>query len=79
MKISAFADCNSESVVLRLPYEIAVSMVKNLADSEEKAEIIRWLKIAASRSKKFSKLLDEAEDSTEANSGGGCQTGAIAF
>lgn len=61
MKISAFADCNSESVVLRLPYEIAVSMVKNLSDSDEKEEIIHWLRMAASRSKKFSKLLDEAK------------------
>ena len=57
MRISAFADCNSESVVLRLPYELAVIMIKNCPPSEEREEILYWLKIAARHSKKLTEHL----------------------
>lgn len=53
MKISAFADCNSETVVIRIPYELAVTLIKNCPPTEEREELIRWMKIAATRSKKF--------------------------
>ena len=61
MKISAFADCNSETIVLRMPYELAISLIKDCPPTEEREELIRWVKIAASRSKKFSKLLEDNE------------------
>ena len=65
MKISAFADCNSESVIIRVPYELAVALIKNCPPTEGREELIHWLKIAAARSKKFSKLLEENDEDNE--------------
>ena len=39
MKISAFVDCNSESIVLRIPYEMVVDMLLLLPETEDKKEL----------------------------------------
>lgn len=43
---------------MRVPYELAVTLLKNCPPSAEREELIHWLKIAATRSKKFNKLLE---------------------
>ena len=62
MNFSAFADCNSETVVMRMPYAFAATLIKNCPPSQERAELIRWLKMAATRSKKFSQIVDEMDE-----------------
>ena len=57
MDMSCFADCNSQSLVMRVPYDFAVEMLSRLPPSERKDELLRRMKIAATRSKAFSKLL----------------------
>ena len=44
-----------------MPYELAISLIKHCPPTEERQELIRWIKIAASRSKKFNKLLEDNE------------------
>lgn len=70
LKMSAFVDCNSESIVLRVPYALAVAMLKDCAASTDKTELIAKVKVAATRSRKLSALLDAAmigKDDTDAN------------
>lgn len=57
MRISAFVDCDSESIVVRMPYELIVEVLCTLPKSEDKNELVRWVTTASSRSNKLSKLL----------------------
>lgn len=41
--ISIFTDCNSNNLVMRVPYHIAVEMIFNLHDCKEKDELMKWL------------------------------------
>lgn len=42
-QISVFTDCNSKSLVMRLPYKFAVEIISTAKDCEEKQEVIKWL------------------------------------
>ena len=57
MRISAFVDCDSESVVIRMPYEMIVEVLCTLPESGDKNELMNKVTIASRRSNKLSKLL----------------------
>lgn len=57
MRISAFVDCDSESIVVRMPYELIVEVLCILPESEDKNELVYRVNIASKRSNKLSKLL----------------------
>ena len=57
MRISAFVDCNSESIVVRMPYEMIVEVLCTLPESEDKNELMKRVTTASKRSNKLSKLL----------------------
>ena len=61
MNISCFTDCDSEDLVMRVPYNIAVQMVHTLPDSDAKKQLIDKMSIASRRSSKFAKMLRDAE------------------
>ena len=58
MKISAFVDCNSESIVLRIPYEMVVDMLLLLPETEDKKELKNRVITASARSNKLRELLE---------------------
>lgn len=58
-KISCFADCGSECLVLRVPYELAVEMVASLPEGNSKEQLLHRMEIASRRSKKFHNLLSK--------------------
>lgn len=58
-KISCFADCGSECLVLRVPYDVAVTMIDNMPQGDVKNELIECAKIASRRSKKLKDALDK--------------------
>lgn len=60
MKISAFTDCDSQSIVLRVPYEMAVDMLLTLPDTDDKEELKQRVITASARSKKLRELLEGA-------------------
>lgn len=57
MRISAFVDCDSESIVVRMPYELIVEVLCTLSESEDKDELVHRVTTASKRSNKLSKLL----------------------
>ena len=57
MRISAFVDCVSESIIVRIPYELIVKVLCTLPESEDKNELMKRVNIASKRSNKLSKLL----------------------
>ena len=57
MRISAFVDCDSESIVVRMPYELIVDVLCTLSESEDKNELVHRVTTASKRSSKLSKLL----------------------
>ena len=58
-RISAFADCASESIVLRIPYKLLADMLKNCPPSENLTELMKWLNVAKARSSKLQKILND--------------------
>lgn len=60
MKISAFTDCDSQSIILRVPYEMAVDMLLTLPDTDDKEELKQRVITASARSKKLRELLEGA-------------------
>jgi hypothetical protein len=59
-KITAFTDCNSESIVVRLPYEMIVQIIQLLPVSPEQEELTERVKVAAHRSNKLTEMLKSA-------------------
>ena len=57
--ITAFTDCDSESIVLRVPYKLAVDMAQYLPSSEDKEELLEKMRRASLRSNKLSNLLKD--------------------
>ena len=58
-KYAAISDCNSQSILLRMPFELAATMLMNCPDCKEKAELMKYVEYAAGRSKKFAEALKE--------------------
>ena len=59
-RITAFTDCNSESIVVRLPYEMIVQIIQLLPVSPEQEELTERVKVAAHRSNKLTEMLKSA-------------------
>ena len=57
LKITAFADCGSQSIILRLPYELAADMLIHCPPSKDKEELQQKMLIAARKSKTLTALL----------------------
>lgn len=62
MRISTFVDCDSESIVVRIPYELIVEVLCTLPESEDKGELVYRVNIASKRSNKLSKLLRKVDN-----------------
>lgn len=59
-RITAFTDCNSESIVIRMPYSLIVEILQNCSSSE-RGELLEKVKIAAHRSNKLTQMLSEIQ------------------
>ena len=55
--ISAFADCSSNTVSIRIPNEFVVEMLNSLEDSEYKQELLKKLEFSARRCKSLAEAL----------------------
>lgn len=63
-KITAFTDCNSESIVIRMPYSLIVEILQN-CHSPECDELMKKVKIAAHRSNKLTQMLSDLANKEE--------------
>ena len=59
MRMSVISDCNADSVIIRVPQELAVLMVKSIADTSDGQELIK--KMVQCHSSKLSELLKKYE------------------
>ena len=59
VSISCVADCGSECLVMRVPYDVAATMIENMPDSDAKNEIIERAMIASRRSKLLKSALEK--------------------
>ena len=57
-RITAFTDCNSESIVIRMPYNMIIEILQN-CDLSERDELLKKVRRASSRSSKLTKMLSE--------------------
>ena len=57
-RITAFTDCNSESIVIRMPYNMIVEILQNcnFSERDELLEKVRW---ASSRSSNLKHMLSK--------------------
>lgn len=55
--ITAFTDCDSKSIVLRVPYEVAIDIIKHLPPSESRNELVEKIRRASYRSSILSNML----------------------
>lgn len=62
LRMSAFADCGSQSIILRIPFELAADMLKHCPPSKDKDELQSKMLIAARKSKKLTALLKGLND-----------------
>lgn len=56
MQITAFTDCNSDSIVIRMPYSLIVEILQN-CNLSERDELMEKVRIAAYRSSKLTQML----------------------
>lgn len=58
-EITAFTDCGSKSIVVRVPYEMIVKILKYLPHDRDYGVLLSKVKKAAQRSNKLNELLKE--------------------
>lgn len=58
-EITAFTDCGSKSIVVRVPYEMIVKILKYLPHDKDYEALLSKVKKAAQRSNKLNELLKE--------------------
>lgn len=51
LRLSAFVDCDSQSIIMRVPYSLAADMLKHCPSSPDKDELLKRVEIAARKSK----------------------------
>lgn len=68
MRMSVISDCNADSVILRVPQELAVLMVKPIANTSDGQELIE--KMQRCHSSKLSELLKKYEVYNHETTGG---------
>lgn len=59
MRMSVISDCNADSVIIRVPQELAVIMIKSIANIDDGQELIERMKQC--HSNKISELLKKYE------------------
>lgn len=57
-RITAFTDCNSESIVIRMPYNIIVEILQN-CNFSERDKLLEKVRMASSRSSKLTHMLSK--------------------
>ena len=57
-RITAFTDCNSESIVIRMPYNMIVEILQNCNFSEHD-KLLEKVRMASSRSSKLTHMLSK--------------------
>lgn len=57
-RITAFTDCNSESIVIRMPYNMIIEILQNCNFSEHD-KLLEKVRIASSRSSKLTHMLSK--------------------
>ena len=57
-RITAFTDCNSESIVIRMPYNMIVEILQNCNFSEHD-KLFEKVRMASSRSSKLTHMLSK--------------------
>ena len=57
-RITAFTDCNSESIVIRMPYNMIVEILQN-CELSERDELLKKVRIAFYRSSKLTHMLSK--------------------
>ena len=57
-RITAFTDCNSESIVIRMPYNMIVEILQN-CDFSERDELLEKVSRASYRSSKLTHMLSK--------------------
>lgn len=58
-EITAFTDCGSKSIVVRVPYEMIVKILKYLPQDNDYEALLSRVEKAAQRSNKLNELLKE--------------------
>ena len=59
MRMSVISDCNADSIIIRIPQELAVIMVKSIANTDDGQELVEKMKRC--HSNKISELLKKYE------------------
>ena len=57
-RITAFTDCNSESIVIRMPYNMIIEILQN-CNFSERDELLEKVRRASSRSSKLTHMLSK--------------------
>ena len=57
-RITAFTDCNSESIVIRMPYKMIIEILQNCNFSEHD-KLLEKVRMASSRSSKLTHMLSK--------------------
>ena len=57
-RITAFTDCNSESIVIRMPYNMIVEILQN-CNLSERDKLLEKVRMASSRSSKLTHMLSK--------------------
>ena len=57
-RITAFTDCNSESIVIRMPYNMIIEILQNCNFSEHD-KLLEKVRMASSRSSKLTHMLSK--------------------
>ena len=64
IETSVFADCASDTIVIRAPYKSIIDMVKSMEDGVVKEELISKLQLAIRRSKKMKDYYELGQENT---------------
>jgi hypothetical protein len=57
-RITAFTDCNSESIVIRMPYNMIIEILQN-CNFSERDELLEKVRRVSSRSSKLTHMLSK--------------------
>ena len=57
-RITAFTDCNSKSIVIRMPYNMIIEILQNCNFSEHD-KLLEKVRMASSRSSKLTHMLSK--------------------
>lgn len=57
-RITAFTDCNSESIVIRMPYNMIIEILQN-CNFSERDKLFEKVRMASSRSSKLTHMLSK--------------------